>query len=112
MKGLLISIYRTGAYGDCTNGGVSSKANKALVVGPGIPEIFDAGDRPVLRLEANRGTGTARLVPVGETGWTMMGGNFGYTSDSRFSEAVRAIYQANCPGADFYGAVPIHDRVE
>lgn len=110
MKGLIINIYKSHSHGkveDFTNGGVTAKAEEALVIGDGIPGIFEAHGRPVLRLERNRGSGTARLVPADETGWTMFGGNFGYTSDSRFSEAVRAIYDG-----DFYGAVPIHDRVE
>jgi hypothetical protein len=37
----------------------------------------------------------------------MAGGNFGSTSDGRFSEACRKLL-----GHDFYGAVPIHDRFE
>ena len=110
MKGLIISIYKSRSHGkdeDFTNRGVTANAEEALVVGDGIPGIFEANGRPVLRLERNRRGSTARLVPADETRWTMFGGNFGYTSDSRFSEAVRAIY-----GSDFYGAVPIHDRVE
>jgi hypothetical protein len=107
MKGLLLSIYRN-AGGDCTNGGVSSQHDSALVIGPGIPELFDAGEHPVLRLEQNRSSKNVRLVPVTlDHKWTMFGGNFGYTSDSRFGNAVKAL----C-GYDFYGAVPIHDRVE
>jgi hypothetical protein len=112
MKGLVINIshtLRNGKMEDFTLGGVTAAAEEALVIGPGIPELFEAHGRPVLALERNRGSGppTARLVPVGETGWTMFGGNFGHTSDGRFSDAVRAIY-----GGQFYGAVPIHDRVE
>ena len=38
---------------------------------------------------------------------TMMGGNYAATSDSRFSDAIAARL-----GHNFYGAVPIHDRVE
>jgi hypothetical protein len=37
----------------------------------------------------------------------MFGGNFGYSSDSRFSEAVREL-----TGSPHYGAVPIHDRFD
>jgi hypothetical protein len=74
----------------------------------GIPPIFPANGLPVIRLEANGRTGTARLVPLECEGkWTMFGGCFGHTSDSRFTAAVRAIV-----GFPFYGAVPIHDRVE
>ena len=38
---------------------------------------------------------------------TMMGGNYVTTSDSRFSDVIAARL-----GHNFYGAVPIHDRVE
>lgn len=110
MRGMLVNIYRT-AGGDCTNGGVSATADKALVVGPGIPEIFAANELPVLVLAPGLGGfKTARLVPLvlqQAKRWTMFGGNFAYTSDSRFAEAVRAI-----AGGSFCGAVPIHDRVE
>ena len=37
----------------------------------------------------------------------MMGGNYAATSDSRFSDKVEQML-----GHHFYGAVPIHDRVE
>ena len=37
----------------------------------------------------------------------MFGGSFCDTSDSRFSQAVRGML-----GVNFYGAVPIHDRIE
>lgn len=108
MKGLVVQIYRT-AGPDCTNGGVSVKHDEALVIGEGIPEIFDAHDRPVLRLVNGLGKAkTARLVPVAvEHKWTMFGGNFAFSSDGRFRHAVDAI----C-GAAMNGAVPIHDRVE
>lgn len=107
MKGLVISIYRSGKY-DCTNGGVSATADEALVVGPGIPGIFEAHDRPVLILKPGNVRGTVKLVPaVAEGKWTMFGGNFAHTSDSRFGDAVRAIV-----GGEFYGAVAIHDRIE
>jgi hypothetical protein len=39
--------------------------------------------------------------------WTMMGGNFAHTSDSRFGEAIEKIV-----GYRMYGAVAIHDRIE
>jgi hypothetical protein len=38
---------------------------------------------------------------------TMMGGNYAATSDSRFSDKIEEML-----GVHFYGAVPIHDRVE
>lgn len=109
-KGLLISIFKNPMYAKCSNGGISETNDRALVIGPGIPEIFEAGELPVLKLESHY-RGIARLVPIdkpsGRAG-PMMGGAFGYTSDSRFSEAVELLTGAE----DFYGAVPIHDRFE
>lgn len=106
-RGLILYIYRT-AREDATNGGVSATADRALVIGDNIDGIFEANGLPVLRLVRHPSKKIARLVPVGlENKWTMFGGNYGACSDSRFAEAVRTIY-----GSEFYGAVPIHDRVE
>ena len=80
-----------------------------IVVGLGIPEIDEIDDTDmILLLKAGNLRNIAKLVPYDRDGkWTMFGGNFAYTSDSRFSEAVSAIV-----GYRFYGAVPIHDRIE
>jgi hypothetical protein len=108
-KGLLISIFKNPMYAKCSNGGISETNDEALVIGPGIPGIFEAHELPVLKLESHV-KGCARLVPVekpkGRAG-PMMGGTFGQTSDSRFSEAIEKL-----TGSRFYGAVPIHDRFE
>ncbi len=67
-----------------------------------IPEIFtDTGDRPVLRIELRHAQTYMVAVPadIPEGTWTMFGGNFIYTSDSR----LRAI----CPYP-----IPVHDRIE
>lgn len=108
MKGLLISIYKNPAYAKCSNGGVSETEDQAIVIGPGIPEIFEARGKPVLQLESHY-PGICRLVPISLPKFKcpMFGGAFGSTSDSRFTEAVEKL-----TGAPFYGAVPIHDRVE
>jgi hypothetical protein len=57
------------------------------------------------------GRGHAILHPVEEkkAGMVgpMFGGNFGYSSDSRWSEAVREL-----TGSPHYGAVAIHDRYD
>jgi hypothetical protein len=68
MKGLLVDIQGT----DCTAGGVTSGHDKALLVGDGLPEIFDARDGlPVLRLEYDlfpEGAQPGRLM-VAKPGW-------------------------------------------
>jgi hypothetical protein len=52
--------------------------------------------------------GTVMIVPQElRSKRPMMGGNFASTCDSRFSRAIE-----NITGSRFYGAVPVHDRVE
>ena len=126
-KGMHVEIYKPADGSDCTNHGVTSKATHALLVGPVIeicakqtepghrdcldrieradlviPEIFsDRGDVPVLRVELRHNGTYFAAVPadIPEGTWTMFGGNFIYTSDSR----LRAI----CPYP-----IPVHDRIE
>lgn len=107
--GMIVSFYRSNGA-DCTNGGVSAKFDKAVVTnveGPFEP----SADMPALILESHV-KGCLRLVPKAlrerEPGWVVMaGGNFAATSDSRFSQACERLL-----GHRFYGAVPVHDRVE
>lgn len=131
--GLIIEVYRTAGLGgtDCTRGGVSSRADRLTVVGtvdrerramvrpmPRDAQVFGPrDDAPAVALRpTNGGAGGACIVPVemGPDGvyrtvdaWVMMGGNYGGTSDSRWSRLVETI-----TGARFYGAVAIHDRIE
>lgn len=108
--GLLISIYRAASATrnaiDCTNGGVSAKGDNLCVVN--IEGPFRPGpDVPAVTLESHV-RGALRLVPV-ERGsrHVMFGGNYGATSDGRFSRKCEELL-----GHAFYGAVPIHDRIE
>ena len=49
MNGLIVSIYKAERTGDCTNGGVSSKATEALLIGDGVSGPFEeSGERPTL----------------------------------------------------------------
>jgi hypothetical protein len=103
-KGLLASIYKTSRLSDCTNGGVSSTADQAVAVYPGMDQVFDSEKIgcPALQL--------VQRFPCGSLYWTaypiidgevksngMFGGNYVMTSDSRFP-------------ADY--PIPIHDRFE
>lgn len=111
-KGLRVRIIRDTYYGDidCTNDGVTSVragAKTALLVGEGLPELFTADrDEPVLKL-VKRVFATGPYfhaepvdkVPDGSVGW-MAGGNFVWSSDSRFTRAT-----AGYP-------VSVHDRSE
>lgn len=105
MKGLIAYIYKNG--NDCTNGGISSKAQEVLVTGSGIPEIFEANGLPIVELKQGHFKDTCYASPIHAPGGGMFGGNFIYTSDSRFSEAVERIIKQR-----FYGALPLHDRFE
>lgn len=115
--GLHISVYRNAdpRFGDCTNNGISSKFFEFCVVnveGPFNPSAYT----PAVMLE-NHVRDCLRLVPAyfnSDTGryqrlpgHFMMGGNFGGTSDSRFSQTCERLL-----GHRFYGAVAIHDRQE
>jgi hypothetical protein len=113
--GLRIYVLKN-PLGDCTNGGISSCVDSLTVVN--IDGPFEPADDapPVLLVEHHRGC--LSLVPAersqGGTAWRkvqgkhfMMGGNYGATSDGRFSGKCETLL-----GHRFYGAVAIHDRVE
>jgi hypothetical protein len=110
LKGLIVDIYRSADMkGDCSNGGTTSKFTKAILVGEGIPEIFDVrDDLPALilvkrelhseRLGARRIYLHAEPLNLHKSGERVMyGGNHIYTSDSRFPN-------------DY--PIKVHDRVE
>jgi hypothetical protein len=94
MKGLLVDVYKF-PLADCTNGGVTGGTiTKAVLIGPGLPKIFEpSADAPALFVQT-RGNFPTIAVPEqpdanGRTQtWWMAGGNFVYTSDSRYREAI------------------------
>ena len=104
MKGMLVSIYRNAEIRDCTNGGISSRVNKAVLTGDGIPGIFEPHpDAPELKLIYRPNIDYYHAEPVeGKNpklvGW-MAGGNYCFTSDSRLT-------------AINHYPIPIHDRQE
>lgn len=100
-KGMILEVYRSSRLGDCTNGGISAKAGEVVVVGPGVPPIFDPRDRPIVVIDERMGYRFLRPIddcPKTHAGW-MFGGNFAWTSDSRFRELSEQ-------------PLPIHDRKE
>lgn len=107
--GLRINVYRPADGHDCTNDGISSRVNELTLVT--TPGPFDpTPDAPAAYLVKGHTPGTARIVwrPIGGEGkHVMFGGNYGATSDSRFTRHIEDL-----TGAPFYGAVPIHDRYE
>jgi hypothetical protein len=101
-RGMMVTILRPTT--DCTNNGVTSAKrgySYAVLLGEGIPELVaPSDDMPALWLENRAAFGpVARPVNVPEGTWTMAGGNFVYSSDSRF----RRISD---------GPIDVHDRIE
>lgn len=88
QKGFLLFVYRNGS--DCTNRGISSKTDTVNVTSSEVelPEIFKVSEDEHMKLiMRNVGTPFPILVPkdAGPDGSPyMFGGNFAYTSDSRF----------------------------
>ena len=109
VMGLLVNVYKSDGR-DCTNGGVSSRDIKGLCL-TNVSGPFDpCDDYPAAELvKQTFGFGSSvKVIPEEAKGkQTMMGGNYAATSDSRFSEMIEFFL-----GHKFYGAVPIHDRVE
>jgi hypothetical protein len=107
--GLIVDVLRSAGQ-DCTNNGLSRHFNSLLVTNVDGP--FDGHDRPRVHLVAGSLPGTVKLIPETDAlsdnpRWTMFGGNYAATSDSRWCRAVDRI-----AGSPQSGAVPIHDRIE
>jgi hypothetical protein len=98
MKGLLVSVYRKGGKGvfdgDTTNGGISSKHDRFVLVGDEVAEVFSPTEHtPAIRLIKRKAAGQtfwiaapldANVSEFGAGSPYSFGGNFLYTSDSRF----------------------------
>ena len=101
MNYLTVEVYKN-SFGDCTNNGVTSDASQTFVVpcehGP-ISGNWAEEMEYVILVPGTAGN-RMHMKPQGVSGHTMFGGNFVYTSDSRFGE--------------LYGSHPIHvhDRIE
>lgn len=108
MKTLPVGVYRNAWIGDCTNDGISASQERLyLVCDQGFHDLPD-GDPRLIRLvkRSFHGGESAHLSvePVNDPRYgdgkhvgPMFGGNFVYTSDSRFP-------------SDY--PIPIHDRFE
>ena len=108
MKALSVDVYRSRNLGDCTNGGVSSRFDKLLVLcDRGFINVdMDNPPENLCKIVHRHlfGRDVYHIEPVARptgAGW-MMGGNYAATSDSRF--------HALC--GDLYAAIPVHDRQE
>lgn len=82
-KGMIVSIQGI----DCTNNGVTSGHRDALLIGDGIPEIFEERDgMPTLRLEYDlepRGAQAGRLM-VAKPKWLQLVGAAAKRNESPF----------------------------
>lgn len=129
MKGLILSVYKAPRIGDCTGGGITSKADSVVVVGilrdgkveplPRESQVFSPSEKSpaVVLVESHiaRLSSTPHLIPLeialdgvpsGSVG-PMAGGNYAGTSDSRWAELGKLF------GPQLrLGVVAVHDRVE
>mgnify|MGYP000553959729 CR=1 FL=1 len=110
--GMLISVYRNASQ-DTTNNGVSATYDTLCVVNVDGP--FNPSDEhPAVHLAREDFSfgSMLRLYPSNEDGTVskggMAGGNYGSTSDSRFSEKCREL--SGLPFA--IGPIAIFDRFE
>ena len=102
----LVHIYRSGKT-DCSNGGVSSRVDMVVLLeeGADFPEDLKRDKCTVMRIRRRDRYGDVIIVPdpsdlPSPDAWLMSGGNFAYSSDSRFLQYVSPY------------PVHIHDRVE
>ncbi len=99
-KGLIIEVYRSTGI-DCSNNGISEMFDNLTLIGDGIEGPFEPNEeRPAVTVAYIRNhpfltacDSEGKPLP----GHKMFGGNFAYTSDSRFP-------------SDF--PLGIHDRIE
>ncbi len=102
MKGILVSIFRDADGGDCTMDGVSSNVARAILTGDGVAEVVETRPSDTILIYKDRGKTPPMCVPhekFAQPGWSgwMFGGNFIYSSDSRFPSSQ---------------PIAIHDRQE
>jgi len=101
-KGLLVFVYES-SNGDSTNNGLTHRQKQLILVGENINgpfDITDGEDYLVLKNKNFNNKEYLYCVPnsIIESGeHSMFGGNFVYTSDSRFPNKY---------------PIPVHDRVE
>ncbi len=101
-----VDVYRTPGY-DCTNNGISCRFDSIIVlnVDAWCPDLEAAKAEGRVMWLKEREDLPPVLVPCNEaidgptTRWTMFGGNFAYSADSRWAETAG-------------GPIAIHDRIE
>ena len=113
-RALRLDVYRAADGRDCTAGGISGRVRELLVPCAEGPIEYDPQNPPEnlcdVRAREVAGVLALRLVPVALLGrWTMFGGNYATTCDSRFGEMLARRFGLTFR---FAGALPIHDRTE
>ena len=119
MHALSVEVYRDG-YGDCSNGGVSSRFRELLVPCEAAspydcgPYEYDPDDPPENMCYVERrelfGQVILTLVPAHGEGWHMYGGNKADCSDSRWGKLLERI--SGNPFYRFNTCLDVHDRYE
>ena len=109
MKALPIEAYSNKTYRGCSNGGITERFDRLLLVcEEGFVDVDESNPPENLVVLVDRdlfGEPSPYIRPYadpdpGNVGW-MAGGSFASSSDSRFNRLFR-----------FYGAVAVHDRQE
>ena len=104
MKGIRADIYKS-RFGDCSNGGISSRVGTVTIIDDRIAGPFEpTDDAPAVRIVERMimGRPYVHVEPIDQPDGMlgpMMGGTYVATSDSR----LRRIAQ---------GGIPLHDRFE
>lgn len=102
MRYLPVDVYVNARPGDCTNGGITVRQPERLVVecADGFmtaEDVANAGCTVLVVKDKPFAHAKPALKQEFEKRWTMFGGNFVYSSDSRFP---------------FDAPVAVHDRIE
>lgn len=103
QRGLPVEVFRSD-LGDCTNGGISSQRRELYIVGCETSPFYPTDIRECVWVESREVMGETykHARPLyHRKRWYMAGGNFIYTSDSRYKELTGISYP-----------VSIHDRYE
>lgn len=99
-KGLLVFVYKS-ELGDATANGLTSKEGKLILMGEELDGPFTPKEEVDYLVVQKKGD-YIYCVPksiLDSKEWAMFGGNFVYTSDSRFAKISKY-------------PIPVHDRVE
>lgn len=101
IEGFSVEVFKSSYIGDCTNNGISKDKEQLFLIGENLPKISIIKDiRDCLVLDYTINRDYVRCKPlINKDKHYMDGGNFIYSSDSRFAEINKY-------------PIPIHDRVE